>query len=377
MALGSGIDTYILKTVEWCNLDCTYCYYYHGADDSFLRRPRYLALDMIREAVPKIIAHSKRHGIDRIDVTLHGGEPLLQPQEECLELMQILDGIDAAGISTRRKVTTNGVLFDENWARLFSQWNTLVGFSIDGPEHVHDAARVDHAGRGSYRRVIRGLEAALPWHRRGLLVGTLSVINPAISGVEAYQHLRELGVDMMNFLLPESNYASPPPDIGHERAPYGRFLSEVFDAWVAEDNDTVEIRILSEAVKGLATGGESDSDQFGDAPVRVAVLETDGSIEPTDNLKACENGLTNLGLNIYNHDFDDLYYHPVFAKSLDDSAAKPPECHTCRYLATCGAGRLTHRYSREEGFARKTIYCEDMLQLFDHVDEALHHYGLV
>lgn len=377
MALGSGIDTYILKTVEWCNLDCTYCYYYHGADDSFLRRPRHLDLDIVRAAIPKIITHSRKHGIDRIDMTLHGGEPLLQPRDECAELMQILDEIDSAGITTRRKVTTNGVLFDEEWARLFAQWETLVGFSIDGPQHVHDAARVDHAGRGSYDRVIRGLETALGWHRRGLLVGTISVVNPALSGAEAYRHLRALGVELMNFLLPESNYASPPPHTGEELAPYGRFLSEVFDAWVAEDNDTVEIRALSEAIKALTSAGDSDSDQFGDAPVRVAVLETDGSIEPTDNLKVCENGLTNLDLNVYRNDFDDLYDHPVFVNSLNDSTVKPPECETCRHFTVCGAGRLTHRYSREDGFARKTIYCDDMLQFFDHVGETLHDYGLV
>lgn len=378
MALSKGIDTYIIKTVSWCNLDCSYCYYYHGADTSFMKRPRHMAGEVIEAAIPKMIDHSLRRGIDKIDITLHGGEPLLQPKEDCQWMMEQFDRIDAAGIQTRRKLTTNGLPFDDAWGELLSRWQTWVGVSIDGPQQTHDRFRVDHAGRGSYDRTVRGLQNALAWQDRGLNVGTITVIDPTASGAEAYRHLRGLGVRMMNFLLPENNYAHPPAgfEANAQGAAYGRFLTELFDAWVAEDDESVAVRLFQELINGLV-GGMAATDQAGAAPVQVAVIETDGSIEPTDNFKSCTDRLTDLGLSVFEHTFDNLYDHEFFQYCTATAANLPEDCAKCPFVKVCGGGRISSRYSHEDGFSRKTIYCQDVLRLYEHVQSALVDHGLV
>lgn len=367
MSVSTGIDTYIIKTVEWCNLNCSYCYFYHGQDTSFEGRPRHLARPLISALVPKIIAHSEDHGIDHVDITLHGGEPLLQSKADYRWMMGQFDKIDQAGIRTNRKCTTNGVLLDDEWAALLAEQKVALGVSIDGPQEVHDAFRVDMAGRGSYSRAVRGLEAALRYKDQGLRVSTISVLSPSLDGRRTYAHLRSLGVDIINIVLPEANYVQP---LSEPSAKYGQLLTELFDAWVSEDNNRVQIRLFADVIRAVA-GLPSTSDQFGVAPVRVAVLETDGSLQPTDNFRACADGMTEVGVNILTHDIDALYFHDFFQLCLNQQENVPDECAGCRFVDICAGGRITSRYSRNDGFSRKSVHCDALYRMYAHVAATL------
>lgn len=241
---------------------------------------------------------------------------------------------------------------------------------MDGPREVHDEFRVDHSGRGSYDRCLRGLELALA--EPGLATSVVSVVNPRHSGAAMYRHFRALGVEKLDFLIPEANYAHPPDGyrpLG-EQTPFADFLIEVFDAWIAEDDPRVLVRILDRIVRTML-GGEARSDIIGTAPVQVAVLEADGAIEPTDNYKICEDRMTDLGLNVFENDFNDLYGHPFFERCLKAAEQLPEACRGCRFRDLCGGGAMSTRYSREEGFARRTIYCRDLLKLYGHVDRVV------
>lgn len=366
--MSTGIDTYIVKTASRCNLNCTYCYYYNGADTSYLGRPKFMSVDVVDALVERIISHARKHRLSTVDLTLHGGEPLLMGRERFVDMMHRFDAIDAAGIATRRKCQTNGVLLDEEWASLLAHHRILLGVSIDGPQESHDKNRVDHRGRGSYARAVNGLKLALSAADQGLRTSVLCFINPEHSGTEMYRHLRGLGVERMDFLLPESNYKFPPD--GYQplgpATPYGRYLSEVFDAWIGENNPRIHVRLLDRVVRS-ALGQIVKSDVIGLAPVRVAVIETDGSLEPTDNFKSCADRMTDLGLNIQRHDLDELYGSQFFSYCIDAASHIPDECTRCEFLSWCGGGRITTRYSDSDQFSRPTIYCNDLKRLYRHV----------
>ena len=55
-------------------------------------------------------------------------------------------------------MVSNGTLIDEKMANLIHMYDIKVTISIDGPEEIHDLNRVDAAGKGSFSRVIRGIE---------------------------------------------------------------------------------------------------------------------------------------------------------------------------------------------------------------------------
>lgn len=368
MNMATGIDTYIVKVASLCNLNCSYCYYYNGADNSYRGRPKLMSPEITEVMTDKIITHAHNHGLSDVDITLHGGEPLLIDKQSFVRMMREFDRIDQAGVTTRRKCQTNAVLLDPEWIDLLTEWRIWLGISMDGPKAAHDEFRVDHAGRGSYDHTVRGLQLALANEPNGLRTSVISVINPKHAGASMYRHLRSLGVKRMDFLLPESNYAYPPPDyepLGPATA-YGDFLIDVFDAWIAEDDPEVLVRLLDRIIRSCL-GKDVQSDVIGGAPVRVAVIETDGSVEPTDNFKACADGMTNLGLNIRHNDFDDLYNHDFFKHCIEAMQHIPSDCSGCAYLKWCAGGRITHRYSAAEQFAKRTIYCKDLYKLYTHV----------
>jgi uncharacterized protein len=61
------------------------------------------------------------------------------------------------GMRVEYTIQTNGTLLDDAWAAFFKQHNFLVGISIDGPQAMHDAYRVDKGGQPTFDKVMRGL----------------------------------------------------------------------------------------------------------------------------------------------------------------------------------------------------------------------------
>ncbi|MBI2393999.1 MAG: radical SAM protein [Deltaproteobacteria bacterium] len=140
-----------------CNLRCAYCY----AGDKFSRR---MSDDTMRRAIDLAIARRPRH----LDLGFFGGEPTLHP-DLILAAVEHAERAAAAVTDTQRPtvryvLNTNGTLLGEPRSRpmleALSRPRLSAAFvSIDGPRDVHDAHRVDAAGRGSFDRALEGLSA--------------------------------------------------------------------------------------------------------------------------------------------------------------------------------------------------------------------------
>ncbi|PGV62046.1 hypothetical protein COD94_18420 [Bacillus cereus] len=362
------IDTFIMKTAAICNLNCTYCYYFNGVDTSYIGKQKIMDRSIIVQMVDKIISHVTEHNLKNIDITLHGGEPLLMKKDLFKFAMDEIDRIDRVGTDVRRKIQTNGVLIDQDWLKMFSEYKVYLGISLDGPKEVNDQNRVDLSNKGTYDKTIKGLKSALS--HTSLHTSVISVINPEYSGSEMYYHLRDLGVTKMDFLLPEGNYENLP--FGYQLAktdtPFADFLIDVFNAWIQEDNPDVTVRILDRMLRSIF-GGDAKSDSFGNSPIRVAVIETNGSIEPTDNFKMCEDGMTNMGLSICNNSFNDLLNHEFYQNILIENNVIPKDCEGCNLINKCAGGRLSTRYSKEFQFDKKTVHCSDTFKIFNYIEE--------
>ena len=93
---------------------------------------------------------------------------------------------------------------------------------------------------------------------------------------------------------------------------YGEWLIEFFDLWFRQNREDRRVRYFDNMFR-MFFGCPLSTDNIGGKPVGVVVVETDGSIEPTDAFKCCAEGITKLGLNIASDDFDDLYGLPLVA----------------------------------------------------------------
>lgn len=80
-ALGQPFETYIVKVVSYCNLNCSYCYEYNKGDETWKTVPRSMPLDTVRLVGRRIEEHAMTHGLTSVYVTAHGGEAMLYGAE--------------------------------------------------------------------------------------------------------------------------------------------------------------------------------------------------------------------------------------------------------------------------------------------------------
>lgn len=357
------ITSVVLKIAERCNLNCSYCYMYNHEDQTWRERPRLMS-DRIYDATLRAIqAHADQHPGQEITLIFHGGEPLLVGKERFDELCRRARA--ALGDSVRLSIQTNGTLVDEEWAVLFVDHQVHPGVSLDGPPEVHDATRVYHSGRGSHARTVRGLKVL---QEAGLSPAVLCVVEPGADGVAIYEHFRTLGVTTLNFLLPDVSHDHKERLYGGRGpTPVADYLIPVFDRWFAEDDPDVKIRIFWGLLRMLM-GGHGETDAFGNPRMAYVVVESDGSIEPLDALKVCGEGLTQMGLNVLQHGFDDLGLgKPLLQQLVNDGLPLPTACQACPERLICGGGYYPNRYSSARGFDNPSVWCADILKLIGHL----------
>jgi uncharacterized protein len=347
----------LLKLASRCNLNCSYCYWFR--DSSVYAQPPLLTPEAERELLHKLECHIRKYQLGEFFVLLHGGEPTLFGKQRLSRLARNLYKIgERAGAAIRLGITTNAVLVDREWAQLFKRDGIGVTISIDGPRHVHDTARQDFRGRGSYERVITGLE-----HLRGegIEPGVLTVCNPSVDPEAIVEHfVSVLGVRQFDILLPDATHEN-----GYRSV--SQFYIRLFDIWHRRfARDGVEIRILKSIVATLL-GGASYGEDFGSGPIDVVTMLTDGSLEPLDVLRIAGHDRTRTHTSILTHQLQDVALDPAWRSAFDASTHLAAKCKECEFQLGCGGGYLPHRWSVARGYDNPSVYCEDLKSIFRHV----------
>jgi uncharacterized protein len=357
------ISAVILKIASLCNLNCTYCYMYNHEDKSYLLRPKTISDETFEATLGAIRRYCERNGT-RMAINFHGGEPTLVGAERFDALAERARETLGEHLSLLA-MQTNATLLDDRWIDVLQRRQVHVGVSLDGPREINDFARVDHAGRGSYDRVLAGLRRL---QAGGLSPRVLSVVNPGTSGADAYAHLRSLELEAFDFLLPDVSHDNKDRFYGtFGSTPVADFLIPAFDAWLDENNPAVDVRLFSEVVTYLL-GGEIVSDSFGNPRMGYLIVDTDGAIEALDALRVCGDGVAASGLNVLEHEFDDLARGlPLVYQAVEEGFPLPRACGRCPERELCAGGYLPHRYSRANGFDNASVWCADILAFLAHV----------
>ena len=358
------ISAIVLKVASRCNLNCSYCYIYNHEDQSWRTKPRFLDDATYEATLLAVRRYCEARPRATMAINYHGGEPTLIGPERFDRMARRAREVVGPFLSALA-MQTNAVLLDERWLPVLREHQVHVGVSLDGPREIHDAVRVDHQGRGSYDGVVRGLRLL---QDGGLRPHVLAVINPGMSGHAAYAHVRALGVESMDFLLPDVSHDNKLRLYGDRGAtPVADFLIAAFDAWMDEDDPAVSVRLFTEVVTYLL-GGEMVSDTFGNPRMGYLIVDTDGSIEALDALRVCDDGIARSGLNVREAGFDDLAGGlPLVHRAVEQGFPLPEACRFCPERELCGGGYLPHRYSRARGFDNPSVWCADILKFLAHV----------
>lgn len=240
----------IIVCTSECNLSCRYCYQHSSRVQNRHKRTEInlkfcQAQETLLDYAAALSAIAKHQG-RAVQMILHGGEPLLLYEQTMMPFLKKLKALGCDCI----QIQTNGTLLTPTLAESLKQYGASVVFSIDGPEQIHDAFRVNSNDRGSFQRVMDSVrilqELEVP-------VSALATIT-----VESYQKAREI-YDFFNghhldfsvnrcFTTEESVSSG---SIAPTEAQYRAFLSDLFDAYGSREENHVRIPCFDRCLHDL------------------------------------------------------------------------------------------------------------------------------
>ncbi len=360
-----GLQSLIVKVASRCNLNCSYCYVYNKGDLTYRDQPKYMSQDTVDALLLRVKNHILSNRLDVFQFVFHGGEPLLASKEFYRYFVEKANRKLARFAAITYSVQTNGVLLDDEWGTLLKELSIYIGISFDGTREIHNRYRVNHAGKGSFDEVVRGIGIC----NRHQPASILSVVNIESDPAEVYETIRSIGAVSYDLLLPDATYDAPEPqmnfDPGNDDTPYGDWLVRLYEYWKCDRcQPRITIQFFESIIKMLI-GEKSGNALIGNMINNILVIQTDGSYESP--LKTGIHGFTRTNYNVFKTEFDEIFddwkvklYHDAHLNICDT-------CASCPVHSVCGGGLVSHRFSRKDGFNNPSVYCKDLMRIITHI----------
>ena len=348
-----------------CNLDCTYCYYLEKEElypGSGFRMP-----DDVLEAFTRQYIQSQQG--QEIVFGWQGGEPTLMGLDFFRRALALQRKYARPGVTITNTLQTNGTTLDDAWCRFFAENDFLIGLSLDGPEEIHDAYRVDKGGKPTFALVMAGLELL---QKHGVEFNILTTVHAANAGhpLEVYRFLRdEVGTRFIQFIpIVEQTQDGGASAESVPSQAYGDFLCAIFDEWVQRDVGQVFVQIFDVALAAWATANPGLC-IFQKTCGTALAMEHNGDVYSCDHFVRPEYRVGNILESEL----------PVIVDSDDQRAfgaakrmALPKYCRTCEVRFACNGGCPKNRFIRTpDGEAGLNYLCQGYKRFFTHVGPAM------
>lgn len=370
-----------------CNLDCTYCFYLEK-ENLYRGGTSRMGPEVLEAYVRDYIAAQPG---DTVSFTWQGGEPTLAGLEFFRRAVA-LQQRHADGRKIENALQTNGTLLDDAWCEFLREQRFLVGISIDGPAHLHDAYRVDRARRATFTQVVGAIDLL---KKHGVEFNTLTTVHRrnARQPLEVYRFLRNIGSGYLQFIpivernataaASEANglWLAPPPD--HEDAAaldaqvtewsvrpadYGAFLCAIFDEWVQRDVGQVFVQQFDSALANWI-GEPAGVCVFSENCGRALAVEHNGDVFSCDHYVYPRYKLGNLLAEPLGALVDSPRQH-AFGQAK--SAALPRYCRECPVKFACHGECPKHRFLRTpHGEPGLNYLCAGYKKFFTHIDSPM------
>jgi len=354
-----------------CNLDCEYCYFLSKErlyPDSDFRMSGALLEEYTRQYI-------EAQRVPEVTFAWQGGEPTLMGLDFFREAVAYQQKYRKPGMRIINALQTNGTLLDDGWGQFFHDHHFLIGISIDGPPHLHDAYRRDKGGRPTFERVLRGVEV-LKRHR--VEFNVLTCVNAANAPypLDVYRFLRdEIGAAFIQFIpiverdnatgFQEGSAVTPRTVTGEQ---YGRFLTGVFDEWVRRDVGRVFVQIFDVAL--AAWSGQRPGLCVFEETCGVALaMEHNGDVYSCDHFVEPRYNLGNMNV-IPLADLVASDRQRQFG--LDKRDKLPRMCRECEVRFVCNGGCPKNRLlATPDGEPGLNFLCAGYKAFFTHIDRPM------
>lgn len=271
-------------------------------------------------------------------------------------------------------IQTNGTVYCDAWAAALQRHNVSVGVSIDGMREDNDRYRLDHRGRSTFDSVVETINRLVEsaFQNKSELPSSISVLDPDVNYYSAYRFLRDLGIEQLQFLLPDRNGDDTQFRESNDAGKVGQRLLEIFYAWLEEDNPDIRIRFIDETLRHFQVGFEPGPVRRRRKDVQVLIVGSDGSVSVDDSyipaLDWYENAPT---YSIFDSTVRQVLSDPIYSYIEEQNSRIPDACQKCRWRNACRGGDLENRFRSESGFNNPSIYCESYKVFYSGVCDLL------
>jgi len=326
--------------------------------------------------------------VEEVNFAWQGGEPTLLGVDFYRKAV-LLQKKYAGDKKINNAFQTNGILINEAWADFFLENNFLVGISIDGPERLHDAYRVDRGGKPTFQRVMAAIELL---KKKSVEFNTLTTVHRknSLFPIEVYRFLKDIGSGYIQFIpIVErkhqgvSQLASPPDPTKKddlvevtpwsvESSQYGTFLSAIYDEWVKFDVGRVFVQQFDSALANWL-GYPAGICVFSEKCGRALAVEHNGDVFSCDHYVYPRYKLGNL-MNTSLASMVDSQTQEDFgnAKAL----ALPEYCRSCEVRFACHGECPKHRFLlTPTGEPGLNYLCAGYKKFFRHIDSGMRTMG--
>jgi uncharacterized protein len=356
-----------------CNLNCAYCFFlskeelYPGSGFRMTDQVLERYITSLFEAQP---------GQD-VEIAWQGGEPTLMGIEFYERAVEIAKRLRAPGQTVIHSFQTNGVLIDHHWAEFLKRNEFLVGLSIDGPEAMHDAYRVNKGGAGTFQQVLRAWHLLASYEVDTNVLCAIHAAN-ADHPLEVYRYFRDqLGARYIQFIPIVERLSPEDPGAGRDMASvsersvrpeqFGTFLTTIFDEWVRRDVGTVFVQSFDAALASWI--GQPSLCIFQPTCGRALALEHNGDVYSCDHFVDPQHLLGNIVADDLSAVVDSDKQR-AFGNAKFDTL--PSECRNCDVLFACYGECPRNRFVESRDGERNHNYlCAGYKTFFRHIDKPM------
>jgi uncharacterized protein len=335
-----------IQVTRNCNLACAYCFQEHSGG--------IIGLSTVETILQRLIAHNLT--VDPLNKVIqiywHGGEPLLAGRDFFRAILRLESQYPELTFDNR--IQTNGTLMNDELARLLVEHQFQVGFSLDGPEEIHDRYRRSPGlGAGSFDATLRGIEH----YRRHAMVDRVAVIAVVTrAGIgraaDLFKFFKELKAEVqldiydvrwLDLSLGASK-VSGLSDLAPRPEEVGWFLIELFDLWFWDQDRQVDFNELRQEVKMVLQPEINRGDPFHKkrCDFRRLIFAPNGKVFSCDQW--VNDGQTALGDIHHDSLATILTNKAVLWEKIRQRIRRSGEhmaCGSCEWGRQCGGGCFT------------------------------------
>jgi len=358
---GGEIEILIFP-INQCNLACKYCSIYGFKKPSNVER---ISDKVLNRALNLIIDFKNKYPHIDVILVIHGYEPLQAGKDFFIKVAKAV-----RNHNIHLATQTNGVLIDEEYVKIFRDFEYSVGVSIDGPREIHNKVRIFRNGTGSYDQAFRGYELLRKYDVETGIISVATKYHVIYGADFYYKWLKENDIREVNILLPVISPHVTPfySEIAPSKKDLLKFYEDLYEIW-KNDNSGIDIAIFTSMIRNLLVGKPilRSLDIFGAAScIFVPYIDWSGRIG------FCDAGIVKLNRNIFElRSLEEI----LFDKELDILYKRLAylaltQCRECEYFRVCHGG-CPHEALMSGNIMNKTIYCEIYKKLYTKIKDDL------